>query len=95
MFDPAIIPAAGGPEAAMVEWRLDRWPGVPGLDLLPDVKHAGIGLAVNCTGLWDLLPADPGYRLYVITRANADLGRHAELAAAAAGCTVIGPPEGY
>jgi hypothetical protein len=86
-FDPGIIPAD---EPVMIEWEVDRWPGPAGLP--PEAKHAGIALSLNCSGLWNLEPGH-GWQLYVVTREGHD--EHAALAAAAVGCSVIGPPLGY
>ena len=87
-----LVPTEADAERAGVRWSA-WWPPVPELGLGPHLKHAAVQLFVNCTGLWDLEPGPPGFRLYVVT-GERDHGRAAHLAAAA-GLTVTGAPEHY
>jgi hypothetical protein len=81
-FDPATIPTeADHPVCASIEWSA-FWPAVPDKGLRPHGKHAAVCLVVNGTNPWDLAPAAPGYRLYLVTEWAGDR-RAAHLAAAA------------
>lgn len=73
-----LIPTEADPLRASVAWDA-WWPAVPELDLGPQLKHAAVWLFVNSTGSWDLDPAEPGFRLYVVT-GQRDGARAAHLA---------------
>ena len=80
------LPVEADPVRAGVEWTA-WWPPVPELGLGPHLKHAAVWLFVNSTGLWDLEPDKPGYRLYVVT-GQRDAARAAHLAGSA-GLTIL------
>lgn len=86
-FDPALVPTeADHPVRASIEWSA-FWPGVREADLRPHGKHAAVCLVVNGADPWDVPPAAPGYRLYVVTEDGGT--RRAAHLAAAAGLRVI------
>ena len=90
-FDWEVVSRIGEPERAVVHWADCWWRPVPEADLPGDSKHAGVMLSVNSSGLWDLLPAPAGFRLYVETRDGKDelarwLGEQVER-------PVLAPPE--
>jgi hypothetical protein len=87
-----LVPAETDPMRAGVEWTA-WWPPVPELGLPPHLKHAAVQLFVNSSGLWDLAPAEPGFRVYVVTgRRDGEETRAAHLAASA-GLASPCPPE--
>jgi hypothetical protein len=71
-FDWDVVSRVGESERAAVHWTDCWWRPVPEADLPGDSKHAGVMLSVNSSGQWDLLPAPPGFRLYVETRQGKD-----------------------
>jgi hypothetical protein len=87
-----LIPTEADPMRAGVEWTA-WWPPVPELGLPPHLKHAAVQLFVNSSGLWDLGPAEPGFRVYVVGAWHG--GVRATHLATAAGLSVIGEPESY
>lgn len=76
---PDLVPTETDPLRAGVAWDA-WWPAEPELDLGPRLKHAAVWLFVNSTELWELEPAGPGFRLYVVT-GQRDGARAAHLAA--------------
>ncbi|GAA3589213.1 hypothetical protein [Kribbella ginsengisoli] len=71
-FDWDVVSRIGESERAAVQWTDCWWRPVPEAGLPGDSKHAGVMLSVNSSGQWELIPAPPGFRLYVETREGTD-----------------------
>jgi hypothetical protein len=91
--NPAYHPIATGTDLTEALENIERI-----LDYAGDRPRTRVELAVrgrSWTHCRRTSPTTTIYSLYVVTRSSAELGRHATLAAAAIGRTVVGSAEGY
>jgi hypothetical protein len=94
-FDWRLVPTEHDhPVRSFVEWSL-VWPDIPDLGIGMQAKHGGVCMLVNCVDFFDLLPDEPGYRLYISTETRDRGTPRAAHLAAAAGLSLLGEPEWY